>query len=217
MRDKKTIPRQIGRAALSREREHGSGPRGLRRVTLRPLVCLRLGGLLLLFASSAHAGERGRVTAAAARTAGPVPWAMQRSAAAASGAADGDGGGTPAAAAGGNETIYLRHFQLAVETVMRERAELCELFSAEERALAAPFLPSLPAAGGGGSGGGGGERADASGVVPLSREARGLYTRMLQRKGPWFRLDSLVKYDELLSDWQEGGAAAIAPVPQSAR
>jgi len=158
------------------------------------------------------------VTAAAVGTACPVPWAMQRSAAA-PGAADG-GGGTPAApaAAGGSETIYLRHFQLAVETVMRERAELCELFSAEERALAAPFLPSVPAAGGGGGGGGGGERGAASGGPPLSREARGLYTRMLQRKGPWFRLDSLIKYDELLSDWQEGGAAAAYdPVSQSAR
>jgi hypothetical protein len=102
-------------------------------------------------------------------------------------------------------TIYLRHLQLAVSTVMRERTDLRDLFSAEEKALAAPFLPAQddgePAADG--------DRTELRGPL-LSREARGLYTRMLQRKGPWFRLDSLIKYNELLSDWQEGGATGVA-------
>jgi hypothetical protein len=125
-------------------------------------------------------------------------------------AADGDGPDTPRAARGG-ETIYLRHFSLAVETVMRERTELCELFSTEERALAAPFLPAGgPADFRGAAASSEGAAASSEGAPPLSREARGLYTRMLQRKGPWFRLDSLIKYDELLSDWQEGGDKGVA-------
>lgn len=107
-------------------------------------------------------------------------------------------------------TIYLRHLQLAVTTVMQERTDLRDLFSTEEKALAAPFLPAQddgvregdPAAVGG-------DRAELREPL-LSREARGLYTRMLQRKGPWFRLDSLIKYDELLTDWQEGGATGVA-------
>ena len=81
---------------------------------------------------------------------------------------------------GGEATIYLRHLQLAVKTVLRERDDLSSLFTPEEQELAALMLPD---------------------ETVLSREARGLYCRMLGRKGPWFRLDSLVKYDELLSDW----------------
>ena len=90
---------------------------------------------------------------------------------------------------GGEATIYLRHLQLAVKTVLRERDDLSSLFTPEEQKLAALMLPD---------------------ETVLSREARGLYCRMLGRKGPWFRLDSLVKYDELLSDWQEGGAHGVA-------
>ena len=90
---------------------------------------------------------------------------------------------------GGEATIYLRHLQLAVKTVLRERDDLSSLFTPEEQELAALMLPD---------------------ETVLSREARGLYCRMLGRKGPWFRLDSLVKYDELLSDWQEGGAHGVA-------
>jgi hypothetical protein len=98
----------------------------------------------------------------------------------------------PDDAANGNFTIYLRHLQVAVSTVLRERGDLRELFSPEEQALATLLLPQ-----------------EGNGSDVLSREARGLYTRMLQRKGPWFRLESLIKYDELLSGRQEGGAALI--------
>jgi hypothetical protein len=102
-------------------------------------------------------------------------------------------------------TIYLRHLQLAVSTVMRERADLRDLFSATEQALAAAFLIEednhLRA---------GPADVERARGPALSREARGLYTRMLQRKGPWFRLDSLIKYDELLSEWKEGGPHGVA-------
>jgi len=109
------------------------------------------------------------------------------------------------AADGRGATIYLRHLQLAVETVMRERADLRELFSEEEKTLVAPFLPEIDE---GSRDSPSMKTGDGKREPVLSREARGLYTRMLQRKGPWFRLDSLIKYDELLSDGQKGGPAS---------
>ena len=45
----------------------------------------------------------------------------------------------------------------------------------------------------------------------LSREARGLYVRMFQRKGPWFRVDSLLKYSELLDDWRDKLPEEVTP------
>ena len=49
----------------------------------------------------------------------------------------------------------------------------------------------------------------------LSREARGLYVRMFQRKGPWFRVDSLLKYSELLDDWRDKLPEEVTPETSS--
>jgi len=120
------------------------------------------------------------------------------------------GGGEPGDEPPAGVTIYLRHLQLAVSTVMRDRKDLAELFCADEKALAVLFLPEQ----GSGVGEQGeivGDKCLGSRGPLLSREARGLYTRMLQRKGPWFRLDSLIKYNELLSDWKEGGEISSSP------
>lgn len=45
----------------------------------------------------------------------------------------------------------------------------------------------------------------------LSREARGLYVRMFQRKGPWFRVESLLKYSELLDHWRDKLPEEVPP------
>jgi len=67
-------------------------------------------------------------------------------------------------------TIYLANFERCLKTV--DRTDYAILFTEDEKAMIRSF----------GS---------------LSRQARGLYTRMLQRKGPWFRTDSLLGYKEL--------------------
>jgi len=60
--------------------------------------------------------------------------------------------------------------------------------------MAAPFLVGDDE--GGGEDGPGGRGA-------LSPQARGLYVRVFQRKGPWFRTDSLTAYSELLDDYRD--------------
>jgi hypothetical protein len=78
--------------------------------------------------------------------------------------------------------------------VLVERDDYRDLFTAEECAMAAPFLVGDDE--GGGEDGPGGRGA-------LSPQARGLYVRVFQRKGPWFRTDSLTAYSELLDDYRD--------------
>lgn len=90
-------------------------------------------------------------------------------------------------------SIYLQHFEDAVEAVMRARPDYARLFTPEEREVAQRF-------------------------ARLSRAAKSLYVRLFQRKGPWFRVDGMLAYDEIGSGkplWlrrQEAAAAATAGV-----
>jgi len=171
--------------------------------------CTLLTVVLVLLAvtcfPSAHAS-----TAISAYTQPPVARGLRQGGARTAMTSEVMGGGEPGDEPAAGVTIYLRHLQLAVSTVMRDRKDLAELFCADEKALAVLFLPE--------EGSGVGEQGEivadkclGSRGPLLSREARGLYTRMLQRKGPWFRLDSLIKYNELLSDWKEGGEISSSP------
>ncbi|CAN0071600.1 unnamed protein product, partial [Hapterophycus canaliculatus] len=69
-------------------------------------------------------------------------------------------------------STYLRHFEDAVGTVMRSRPDYARLFTPEEREVAQRF-----------------DR--------LSEPSRALYVRLFQRKGPWFRADGMLGYDEV--------------------
>lgn len=69
-------------------------------------------------------------------------------------------------------STYLRHFEDAVETVMRARPDYACLFTPEEREVVQRF-----------------ER--------LSEPSKALYVRLFQRKGPWFRADGMLAYDEV--------------------
>lgn len=69
-------------------------------------------------------------------------------------------------------TIYLANFERCLRII--DRPDYANLFTDGERDMVQKF-------------------------ATLSRQARGLYTRMLQRKGPWFRTDSLIGYRELSS------------------
>ena len=42
---------------------------------------------------------------------------------------------------------------------------------------------------------------------------RGIYTRLFQRKGPWFRVENILSYEELLIRWDE----SITPEERSKR
>lgn len=90
-------------------------------------------------------------------------------------------------------SIYLRHFEDAVETVMRVRPDYARLFTHEERESEEKF-------------------------ARLSRDSKSLYVRLFQRKGPWFRMDRMLGYDEIGSVtplWvrrREAAAAAAAAI-----
>eukprot|EP00960_Hanusia_phi_P032130 749703-Hanusia_phi.AAC.1 len=81
-------------------------------------------------------------------------------------------------------SIYLRNFQKALLTIDAGSRGYSELFDEEEKTVCELFLR------------GNGSRC-------MSQQARGTYTRMIQRKGPWFRLESLMNYPELLLDRAE--------------
>lgn len=70
------------------------------------------------------------------------------------------------------ESTYLRHFKDAIETVMHARPDYAGLFTPEERETV--------------------ERFDR-----LSTASKNLYVRLFQRKGPWFRADGMMGYDEV--------------------
>ena len=82
------------------------------------------------------------------------------------------------------ETIYLRNFQKALSTVDDGNQEYSDLFDHHEKTLCEQFLRG-------------------NGTSSMSMQARGVYTRMFQRKGPWFRLESIMHYPELLCDRAE--------------
>lgn len=69
-------------------------------------------------------------------------------------------------------STYLRHFEDALRTVMHSRQDLACLFTSEERELV--------------------QRFDS-----LGRGSKCLYIRLFQRKGPWFRVDGMMGYDEV--------------------
>lgn len=69
-------------------------------------------------------------------------------------------------------STYLRHFEDAVETVMRTRPDYARLFTPEEREVVQRF-------------------------EQLSEPSKALYVRLFQRKGPWFRADGMLAYDEV--------------------
>ncbi|TYZ50757.1 hypothetical protein PybrP1_012185 [[Pythium] brassicae (nom. inval.)] len=68
------------------------------------------------------------------------------------------------------EDAYARHFALVLRALLETRPDLRRLLSARECALAAAFLTSL---------------------APPERR---LFARIFQRKGPWFRSSSLLRY-----------------------
>lgn len=68
------------------------------------------------------------------------------------------------------EDAYARHFALVLRALLETRPDLRRLLSVRECALAAAFLTSL---------------------APPERR---LFARIFQRKGPWFRSSSLVRY-----------------------
>lgn len=69
-------------------------------------------------------------------------------------------------------STYLQHFEDAVETVMRTRLDYAHLFTPEEREVVQKF-------------------------EQLSDGSKNLYVRLFQRKGPWFRVDGMLGYDEV--------------------
>ncbi|CAM9218865.1 unnamed protein product [Scytosiphon promiscuus] len=93
-------------------------------------------------------------------------------------------------------STYVRHFEDAVGTVMRARPDYACLFTPEEREVAHRF-----------------ER--------LSEPSKALYVRLFQRKGPWFRADGMLGYDEVDSESDAAGVvcarsgrpAAVFPAP----
>lgn len=87
-------------------------------------------------------------------------------------------------------SAYLRHFEDAMDAVMRARPDYARLFTPEEREWAHKF-------------------------TALSCASRNLYVRLFQRKGPWFRVDQMLGYDEVGSGtplWvrRRSAAAAVA-------
>lgn len=85
-------------------------------------------------------------------------------------------------------STYLRHFEDAMDFVMFSRHDYAVLFNSEERAVVSRFSR-------------------------LSRGARSLYVRLFQRRGPWFRVDGMLRYDEVGSGtplWVRNQNAAAA-------
>ncbi|EGZ07022.1 hypothetical protein PHYSODRAFT_450696, partial [Phytophthora sojae] len=68
------------------------------------------------------------------------------------------------------EDAYARHLALVLSSLLFERADFRELFSAQELARASCFLTDLK---------------------PFEQQ---LYARLLQRRGPWFKTTSLFRY-----------------------
>jgi len=81
------------------------------------------------------------------------------------------------------KSLYLVHFERALNEAFQNREDYKFLFTSEEIALSHPFFASENSF--------------------LSVSARGLFTRIFQRKGPWFRIESLIAYEELLQNWTE--------------
>ncbi|CAM9417547.1 unnamed protein product [Choristocarpus tenellus] len=69
-------------------------------------------------------------------------------------------------------SAYLRHFEDALNTVMRARSDYADLFTPLEHQIAHRF-----------------DR--------LSESAKALYVRLFQRRGPWIRVDSMLGYAEV--------------------
>ena len=69
-------------------------------------------------------------------------------------------------------STYLRHFEDAVNTAMHARPDYARLFTPEEREMVQRFSR-------------------------LSHDGKSLYVRLFQRKGPWFRVDGMLSYDEI--------------------
>lgn len=69
-------------------------------------------------------------------------------------------------------STYLRHFEDAMDFIMFLRHDYAVLFDSEERVVVSRFSH-------------------------LSRGARSLYVRLFQRRGPWFRVDGMLRYDEV--------------------
>lgn len=92
-------------------------------------------------------------------------------------------------------SIYVRHFEDVMGTVMHARPDYARLFTPEEREVVRRF-------------------------EALSDASQSLYVRLFQRKGPWFRVDGMLGYDEVGSGtplWvrrlrAESAAAAAAAV-----
>lgn len=85
-------------------------------------------------------------------------------------------------------STYLRHFEDAIDFIMFSRHDYAVLFNSEERAVVRRFSR-------------------------LSRGARSLYVRLFQRRGPWFRVDGMLRYDEVGSGtplWVRNQDAAAA-------
>lgn len=88
-------------------------------------------------------------------------------------------------------SIYLQHFEDTVHTAMRTRTDYSRLFTSEEREAALRF-------------------------TRLSHAGKSLYVRLFQRKGPWFRVDGMLGYDEIGSGtplWVRRRDAAAATTP----